>query len=84
MKYIKLAWFFKNNLIEERNLFSISNIETDYNSYRYVCHCKKIKTIVNRLKTEYKCSWGNSTFLSIEKTQLDFINLVLIIILIKR
>lgn len=72
MKYIKPAWFFKNNLKEERNLFSISNIETDYNSYTYICHCKKTKIIVDRLKTEYKCSCGNSTFLSIEEAQLDF------------
>lgn len=72
MKYIKPAWFFKNNVKEEQNLFSISNIETDYISYTYVCHCGKVKTIIGRSKTDYKCSCGNFTFLNIDEAKLDF------------
>ena len=72
MKYIKPAWFFKNKLEEEQNLFSISNIETDYVSYTYMCYCGKVENVIGRSKTDYRCSCGNSTFLNMDEANIDF------------
>ena len=45
MKYIKPAWLFESTSEEEPNLFSVSNVENDYKSYTYVCHCGKINIL---------------------------------------
>lgn len=74
MKYIKPAWLFESTSEEEPNLFSVSNVENDYKSYTYVCHCGKINILVDNCIKEYKCTCGNSNFLNVEEAKLDFNN----------
>jgi hypothetical protein len=72
MKYVKPAWFFETSIEQEHNLFSISNIENNYKSYVYVCHCRKTNTLIDDSIKDYKCSCGNSNFLNIDEAKLDF------------
>ena len=72
MKYVKPAWFFETSIEQEHNLFSIFNVENNYKSYVYVCHCGKINTLIDDSIKDYKCSCGNSNFLNIDEAKLDF------------
>lgn len=72
MTYIKPAWFLNNKFEKESNLFTLSNIETEYSTYSYLCHCKRVQNIVGTTKPEYKCKCGNSTFIDAKKAVKDF------------
>lgn len=72
MTYIKPAWFLNNKFEKESNLFTLSNIETEYSTYSYLCHCKRVQNIVGTSKPEYKCKCGNSTFIDAKKAVKDF------------
>ncbi len=50
MTYIKPAWFLNNKFEKESNLFTLSNIETEYSTYSYLCHCKRAQNIVGFLQ----------------------------------
>lgn len=72
MKYIKPAWFFENKLDEENNLFTLSNIETNYTSFTYLCHCGRIQKVIGTLRESFKCKCGNNNFLDTKKALDDF------------
>lgn len=59
MTYIKPAWFLNNKFEKESNLFTLSNIETEYSTYSYLCHCKRVQNIVGTTNVKRSAKLGS-------------------------